>query len=199
MISRRALGTGIAAVVALLTGLRFYKSEPSGAEDAVSPKLAKLADAWAEAARDDRRRTREIAQINPEMAERLFELFNSDAQGPEITRWRKTRRALAEATATVLREPSRNASDVILKYHVINMSFGFDVPDDAEWWAIESPLLLKRVDLEAKQYGVKFEEIFKADLPFIMPSIDRDPHSPAMRVVARWMNPYAEPRKKKPY
>lgn len=190
MISRRAFGTGIAAVVALFSGVRPSMGKALPEEGVISPRLSKLADVWSETAQSRRRIWQEIFEPDPQRSSRLL---YPDPNCPQMVRWRAERRVLAEASAAVLREPSRNASDVILKYHVIDMNYGRCGIEDSDWISLDGGPLYAGVWREARAYGIDINPIWTPERSSRYAEIDGDRYSPKWRAVARWSDPYGFP------
>ena len=180
MISRRTVGGGVAALVGVLLA-RFPAVGMPAQFRGVSAHLGALADAWAEEGETFERVKREVFQHEPRTMSRRF---YPDPDCQEMRLWRATKRKLAEASAAVLREPARTSSDVILKYHVVDMNYGYRPVDDEDWIALRGGALYAQVATEAERFGIEINAFWLGGTLYA--AIDGDRYSPRWAEVARW-------------
>lgn len=180
MISRRTFGGGVAALIGLLLA-RLPSAAMPVQFGGVSPRLAALADAWAEEGTRFEQVKREVFQHDPRTMSRRF---YPDPECKELQLWRATKRQLAEASAFVLREPARTPSDVILKYHVVDMNYGYRPVDDEDWIGLRGGTLYAQVATEAARFGIEINPFWLGETPFA--AIGGDRNSPRWAEVARW-------------
>lgn len=180
MISRRTFGGGVAAFIGLLFSRLPAVAMPVQVRG-VSPPLATLADAWAEAGDRFEVVRREVFRHDPGTMSRRF---YPDPDCEEMRLCRSTKRELAAASAAVLREPAHTASDVILKYHVVDMNYGHRPVDDADWIALRGGALYAQVADEAERFGLNLNRVWLGEKPHA--AIDGDRYSPRWTEVARW-------------
>lgn len=180
MISRRTFGGGVAAFIGLLFSRLPAMALPVQVRG-VSPRLAGLADTWVEEGETFERVKRDVFQHDPQtMSRRIY----PDPDCQEMRLWRATKHQLAEASAAVLREPARTRSDVILKYHVVDMNYGHRPVDDADWIALGGGALYAQVADEAERFGIEINQFWLGEAPHA--AIDGDRYSPLWAEVARW-------------
>jgi hypothetical protein len=147
---------------------------------AVSARMSDLGDWW-----------EEIGQAYDGTKPRLFTATEASGQELDTDRqdyklWKEEERRFVHMTAELLREPSRAAGDVILKYHVIDMLHRWR-PVGIWIWpnAAQDLPLCELVEREAEQFGVSINPFWQEMLsPLAM--IDGDEHSPRWAVIARW-------------
>lgn len=180
MISRRDFGGGVTALVGLLLARLPAAAMPAQFRG-VSPRLVGLADAWAEEGKRFEQVKRQVFQHDPRTMSRRF---YPDADCKEMRLWRATKRQLAEASAAVLREPARTPSDVILKYHVVDMNYGYRPVDDEDWIALRGGALYAQVANEAARFGIGINRFWLGETT--LAAIDGDRYSPRWAEVARW-------------
>jgi len=180
MSSRRAFRGGVAALVGLLFA-RLPAAAWSVQARGVSPRLAALADAWTEEGDRFERVKAEVFQHDPGTMSRRF---YPDPDCKEMRFWRAAKRKLAEASAAVLQEPARTSSDVILKYHVADMNYGYWPVDDVDWIALRGGALYAQVAKEAARFGIEINPFWLGEAPLAL--IDGDRYSPRWAEVARW-------------
>lgn len=148
----------------------------------ISPRLAALADAWAE---EGARFERVKAEIFQHDRETMSRRFYPDPDCSEMRLWRAAKRGLAEASAAVLREPARTDADVILKYHVVDMNYGHRPVDDDDWIELGGGALYRQVWDEAQAFDIELDPFWFGGFMH-RAAIGGDPHSPPWAEVARW-------------
>lgn len=180
MISRRDFGGGVTALVGLLLARLPAAAMPAQFRG-VSAQLGALADAWAEEGKRFERVKQEVFQHDPMTMSRRF---YPDPDCQEMRLWRATKRKLAEASAAVLREPARTPSDVILKYHVADMNYGYRPVDDEDWIALRGGALYAQVGDEAKTFGLDLSPFWLGGPHFA--AIGGERYSRRWAEVTRW-------------
>lgn len=186
MITRRIFTVGAAtAATAVSYGLPQAQANIAS-QIGVSPRMALLADAWEATALEYDAVRHETFQID--VVPGLRRAF-VDANCPELVHFRSVTAKMLDAVDVLMREPSRTRSDVLLKYHVMDMFMGKRPVHDmqaivtaggAVWHDI--------VEHEAKAFGLQLNYFWLSENgPFAQ--IDDDTESPLWTEIARWRTP----------
>lgn len=182
MLSRRIFVQGLTTLVGGFTWKPAWPVSGGHAPAvpvAVSARMSDLGDWW-----------EEIGQAYDGTKPRLFTAMEASGQEFDTDRedyklWKEEERRFVHMTAEVLREPSRSAGDVILKYHVIDMLHRWRPVGIWIWPNAQDLTLCELLEREAEHFGVSVNPFWQEMLsPFAM--IDGDRQSPRWVVIDRW-------------
>ena len=152
----------------------------------VSPRMALLADAWEVTGAEYEAVRHETFQIG--VVPGLRRAF-VDANCPELVHFRNVTAKMLDAVDVMMREPSRTRSDVLLKYHVMDMFMGErPVHDMQAIVAAGGAVWHDIVEHEAESFGLSLNYFWLSENgPFAR--IDGDRESPLWAEIARWRTP----------
>ncbi|KAB2912705.1 MAG: hypothetical protein F9K29_18265 [Hyphomicrobiaceae bacterium] len=182
MLTRRRFSVLVTALAIVAACRPSWAMRGRAPDDQVSGRLAELADAWEEAARTCERVREEVFQHDPvSMSCRLY----VDSHCAELRAWRAAKQGLVDASVALLREPARQPADVVLKYHIIDMHYGWRPIDDDMWIAAGGGALYRSVEREADRFGVAINPFWRPH-SLRYARIDGDRNSPKWAAISRW-------------
>lgn len=192
MIARRTFAGGLALLSIVGTWGRVGRAE-AGSLPAigVSPQMAQLADCWEESSRiSEALRCKTYYFGEPVRSTRVY----CSSSDPAVVSYRETLHRMLDDAGRIFLEPSRTRSDVILKYHVMDMfSFSRPVLDDAAYIAAGGIAWHRIIEREADIFGLDLNCWWRGGNP-LYAQINSDRYSALWSEVARWRSEDGRPQ-----